>query len=86
MRTDSGGGVRLITSRKQYRQHQIDPNLTPNCVEYNLLETRNHRKQAYTVADPGFPVGGCGPRRGGVDSRGGYVSKFCMLKRKNVDH
>ena len=26
------------------------------------------------VADPGFPVGGCGPRRGGMDSRGGYAS------------
>ena len=29
------------------------------------------------VADPGFPVGGRRPRSGGgVDSRGGYVSKI----------
>ena len=35
------------------------------------------------VADPGFPVGGGrGPRRGGVDSRGGYVSKILYVKMK----
>ena len=28
-----------------------------------------------TVADPGFPVEGCQPRRGGANSWGGYVSK-----------
>ena len=35
-----------------------------------------------TVADPGFPVGGRGPRRGGVDSRGGYISKNFYVKMK----
>ena len=36
-----------------------------------------------TVADPGFPVGGRGPRRGGgVDSRGGYDSKILYVKTK----
>ena len=30
-----------------------------------------------SVADPGFPVGG-----GGVDSRGGYVSKILYVKMK----
>ena len=35
------------------------------------------------VADPGFPVGWRGPRgRGGVDSRGGYVSKILDVKTK----
>ena len=35
-----------------------------------------------TVADPGFPVGGRGPRRGGVDSRSGYVSQILYVKTK----
>ena len=40
-----------------------------------------------SVADPGFPVGGGGgrgPRSGGVgvDSRGGYISKFLYVKTK----
>ena len=35
-----------------------------------------------SVADPGFPVGGSGPRRGGEDSRGGYVSKLLYVKMK----
>ena len=40
-----------------------------------------------TVADPGFPVGGGrGPRRGGVDSRGGYVSKIFYVKMKEFGH
>ena len=37
------------------------------------------------VADPGFPVGGRQPRREGANSRGSYVSKNCMSKRKNLD-
>ena len=32
------------------------------------------------VADPGFPVGGHGPHRGGIDSQGSYVLKICMSK------
>ena len=35
-----------------------------------------------TVADPGFPVGGRGPHRGDVDSRGGYISKILYVKTK----
>ena len=35
-----------------------------------------------SVADPGFPVGGRGPRRGGVDSRGSYVSKNLYVKMR----
>ena len=34
------------------------------------------------MADPGFPVGGRGPRMGGVDSRGGYVSKILYVETK----
>ena len=35
------------------------------------------------MADPGFPVGGRGPRGGGgVDSRGGYVLKILHVKTK----
>ena len=39
-------------------------------------------KTPLPVADPGFPVGGRGPRRGAVDSRGGYVSKILYVKTK----
>ena len=35
------------------------------------------------MADPGFPTGERRPRRGGgVDSRGGYVSKILYVKTK----
>ena len=34
------------------------------------------------MADPGFPVGGRGPRRGASDPRGGYVSKILHVKMK----
>ena len=34
------------------------------------------------VTDPGFPMGGRGPRRGGVDFRGGYVSKILYVETK----
>ena len=37
----------------------------------------------FTVADPGFPVGGGrGPRRGAVDPQSGYVSKILHVKTK----
>ena len=35
-----------------------------------------------SVADPGFPVGGREPHRGGVDSRGSYVSKTLYVEMK----
>ena len=35
-----------------------------------------------SVADPRFPIGGRGPRKGGVDSRGGYVSKILYVEKK----
>ena len=35
-----------------------------------------------TVADPGFPVVGRRPRRGGVDSQGGYISNILYVKTK----
>ena len=34
------------------------------------------------VADPGFPLGGRGPRKGGMDSQGGYVSKILYVETK----
>ena len=34
------------------------------------------------MADPGFPKGGRGPRRGGMDSRIGYVSKILHVEMK----
>ena len=36
----------------------------------------------WVVVDPGFPVGGRGPRSGGMDSRGGYISKILHVKTK----
>ena len=35
-----------------------------------------------SVANPGFPAGVCGPRRGDMDSRGGYVMKILYVKTK----
>ena len=37
------------------------------------------------VADPGFPVGGRGPRRGAWTPEAVAFRKFCMSKRKNLD-
>ena len=36
------------------------------------------------VADPGFPVGGHGPRRGDMDSRGSCVSSNLYVKTKEL--
>ena len=36
------------------------------------------------MADPGFLVGGRGPRRGGMDSRGGFVLKILFVKTKEL--
>ena len=35
-----------------------------------------------SVVDPGFPIGGCGPCRGAMDSRGSYISKILYVKMK----
>ena len=35
------------------------------------------------VADPGFPVGGAGPRRGAWTLEAATFCKICMSKRKN---
>ena len=40
---------------------------------------------AITVADPGFPVGGRGPRRGAWTPEAVTFQKICMSKRKNLD-
>ena len=37
------------------------------------------------MADPGFPVGGRGPRRGAWTPEVGTFRKFCMSKRKDRD-
>ena len=37
------------------------------------------------MADPGFPVGGRGPRRGAWTPEAVTFRKFCMSKRKNLD-
>ena len=37
------------------------------------------------MADPGFPVGGRQPLRGGIDSEVVTFRKFYMSKRKNLD-
>ena len=36
-----------------------------------------------TVVDPGFPVGGHGPRSGGWTPEAATFRKICMSKRKN---
>ena len=40
------------------------------------------KKVMNSVADPGFSVGGCRPRKGGFNSRGGYVWNFLYVKTK----
>ena len=35
-----------------------------------------------TVADPGFPVGGCQPCGEGADSWGSYISKIVYVETK----
>ena len=39
----------------------------------------------FSVADPGFPVGGLGPRRGAWTPEAVTFRKICMSKRKNRD-
>ena len=36
----------------------------------------------YKLADPGFPVRGRQPRRGGIDSQGGYFLKILYVHTK----
>ena len=40
---------------------------------------------SYSVADPGFPVGRRGPRRGACTPEAVMFRKSCMSKRKNLD-
>ena len=48
-------------------------------------QARNGEYKAGPVADPGFPVvGGVDLVGGGVDSRGGYVSKILYVKMKEL--
>ena len=59
--------------------HFID--LTNNQFNQHFKENNNN-----SVADPGFPVGGRGPRRGGAwTPEPGTFRKFCMSKQKNLD-
>ena len=39
-------------------------------------------QEIYPVADPGFPVGGCGPHMGGMDTQGGHILKILYVKKK----
>ena len=58
-------------------------NALSNLVIFTLiLPNRYMYTMHQAVADPGFPVGGRGPRRGAVDPRGSYVSKILHVKMK----
>ena len=46
----------------------------------NTILPNEQLSSTRTVADPGFPVGGRRPHRGGIDSRGGYVSKILYVE------
>ena len=49
-----------------------------------IYSISGHRR-SYTVADPGFPVGGgVDLVGGGVDSQGSYVSKILYVKMKEL--
>ena len=54
--------------------------MLPHKVTNNMPVVFYHT--LFSVADPGFAIGGHGPRRGGVDSREGYVLKFLYVKMK----
>ena len=49
-----------------------------------MHNTSDKFKQLHAVADPGFPVVGCEPRRGATPEAARF-RKFCMSKRKNLD-
>ena len=51
-----------------YPQHYMVPFAKKRCV--------------LTMVDPGFPVGGSRPCRGGVDSQGGYILKILHVETK----
>ena len=49
-----------------------------------MLEQDAANKILCSVADPGFPVGGRGARRGAWTPEVAMSRKFCMSKRKNL--
>ena len=52
-------------------------------AELKIAEGERHLVRMYSVADPGFPVGGgVDLIRGAVDPRGSYVSKILHVKTK----
>ena len=56
--------------------------------EKKILFCSNCKSKTFrqiSVADPGFPVGGHGPRRGAWTPKAVTFRKFCMSKRKNLD-
>ena len=53
---------------------------------YSLKKTHGYYENiTYTVADPGFPIGGCQPRGGAPTPEAATFRKICMSKRKNLD-
>ena len=57
--------------------------LKPWFITFTSTVPKHKKFLTIAVVDPGFPVGGPGPHGGGgVDSRGGYVSKILYVKTK----
>ena len=52
------------------------------CTRNDVVNVIGQLDNSLAVADPEIPVGGRGPCMGGVDSRGGYVSKILYVKMK----
>ena len=71
--------VRLVQQSRARSTNHGEPHLVPSAPSaYNC-----YKYPHYTVADPGFPVGGgVDLVKGSVDSRGGYVSEILYVKTK----
>ena len=55
-------------------------------MSHQLTVIRSNEHTILPVADPGFPVGGRRPSKGGaLTPEAVTFQKFCMLKRKNLD-
>ena len=53
--------------------------------KFRLNQLNSSSFGLYTVADPGFPAGGRGPRRGAWTLEAVMFRKFCISKWKNLD-
>ena len=76
--------LHLNTIFEQFGYWMADPVAGASMSDTVIFREKYVQVREFAVADPGFPVGGREPRRGGVDSRGGYVSKKFMCRNERI--